>query len=103
MTQAKKDAQKLVDAGVGKRGTDEIKFVTILCNRRYAFLFGILNASFLFFSFDLLFFWSYAQLRQIFKDYESLAGHSIEEGLKKELSGDLLKSFQAIGEYFFVA
>lgn len=25
LTQAKKDAQKLVDAGVGKRGTDEVK------------------------------------------------------------------------------
>lgn len=72
MTQAKKDAQKLVDAGVNKTGTDETKFITILCTR------------------------SYAQLRQIFKDYQEIAGHSIEEGCKKEMSGDLLKTFEAI-------
>jgi len=51
--------------------------------------------------FLFLILFSYAQLRQIFKDYESIAGHSIEEGLKKEMSGDLLKSFQSIGEASF--
>jgi len=39
---------------------------------------------------------SYAQLRATFEEYESLAGHSIEEGLKKEFSGDLLNSFNSI-------
>jgi hypothetical protein len=72
MTQAKKDAQKLVDAGVNKTGTDETKFITVLCTR------------------------SYAQLRQIFKDYQEISGHSIEEGCKKEMSGDLLRVFEAI-------
>ncbi len=72
MTQAKKDAQKLVDAGVNKTGTDETKFITVLCTR------------------------SYAQLRQIFKDYQEVSGHSIEEGCKKEMSGDLLRVFEAI-------
>lgn len=72
MTKSKKDAQKLVDAGIGKRGTDEQKFITVLCTR------------------------SYAQLRQTFKDYEEIAGHSIDEALKSELSGDLLKCFQSI-------
>ncbi len=37
LTQSKKDAKKLLDAGVGKRGTDETKFVTILCTRRCVF------------------------------------------------------------------
>ena len=48
---------------------------------------------------------SYAQLRAIFKEYEGIAGHPIQEGLKSEFSGDLLRIFQSIGkvlEYFKV-
>lgn len=41
---------------------------------------------------------SYAQLRAIFKEYEAIAGHPIQEGLKKEFSGDLLRIFQSIGK-----
>lgn len=40
---------------------------------------------------------SYAQLRATFEEYETASGHSIEEALKKEFSGNVLKSFQAIG------
>ena len=37
-TQAKIDAQALLKAGVKSWGTDETKFVTILCTQRYTFL-----------------------------------------------------------------
>ena len=39
---------------------------------------------------------SYAQLRATFDEYETVAGHPIEEGLKKEFSGDLLNSLKSI-------
>lgn len=42
---------------------------------------------------------SFAQLRATFEEYESAAGHTFEEGLKKEFSGDMLKVFTAIGNF----
>ena len=33
----------------------------------------------------------------MFEEYEKLAGHSFDEALKKECSGDLLKVFIGIG------
>ena len=42
---------------------------------------------------------SYAQLRATFEEYETASGHTIEEALDKEFSGDLLKTFLAIGNY----
>lgn len=74
-TQAKIDAQSLLNAGAKKWGTDEGKFLTIFCAR------------------------SYSQLRAMFEEYKTLAGHPIEDDIKKEMSGNLSKSFQAIGIY----
>lgn len=71
-TQARLDSEALLNAGTKKWGTDESKFVTILCTR------------------------SFSQLRAMFDEYEKLTGHPIEEDLKKECSGDLLKIFLAI-------
>lgn len=72
-TQAKKDAQDLINAGTKKWGTDESKFVTILCSR------------------------SFPQLRAMFDEYQKITGKStFEEDLKKECSGDLLKILSAI-------
>ncbi|RNA00651.1 annexin A4 [Brachionus plicatilis] len=71
-TQAKLDSEELLNAGTKKWGTDESKFVTILCTR------------------------SFSQLRAMFDEYEQLTGHSIEEDLKKECSGDLLRVFLSI-------
>jgi hypothetical protein len=41
---------------------------------------------------------SYAQLRAMFDEYQKFQGHSIQDDLKKEYSGDVLKSFLAIGK-----
>jgi hypothetical protein len=71
-TQAKKDAEDLLNAGTKKWGTDESKFVTILCSR------------------------SYSQLRAMFDEYEKLTGKAFDEDLKKECSGDLYKVLSAI-------
>lgn len=73
-TQAKKDAEELYKLGVKQWGTDESKFITVLCMR------------------------SYPQLRATFEAYEQASGgHKIEDDIKKELSGDTQKTFLAIG------
>uniref|UniRef100_A0A6M2DP87 Annexin n=1 Tax=Xenopsylla cheopis TaxID=163159 RepID=A0A6M2DP87_XENCH len=69
------DAQKLLQAGELKYfGTDESTFNMILCQR------------------------SYPQLRAVFHCYEKIVGHSIEEAIKNEFSGDIKDGLLAIVE-----
>ncbi|KAL0272471.1 UNVERIFIED_CONTAM: hypothetical protein PYX00_005427 [Menopon gallinae] len=67
-------AQELVSAGEGKWGTDEEVFNKILAHE------------------------SFAQLRLIFEEYKNLAGRTIEQGIKNELSGELKEAALAIVE-----
>ncbi|KAH9498198.1 Annexin A6 [Bulinus truncatus] len=71
-TQAKQDAQALLDAGEKKWGTDESRFHTVLVSR------------------------SYAQLRATFQEYAKLANKDIEDSIKSEMSGDLKDGMLAI-------
>lgn len=65
LIQAKKDANELKIAGIDKWGTDESTFNRILCTRNYY------------------------QLELIAEDYQKLTGHSLENDIKKEFSGDI--------------
>uniref|UniRef100_A0A9L0J4H4 Annexin n=1 Tax=Equus asinus TaxID=9793 RepID=A0A9L0J4H4_EQUAS len=62
---ALQDAQDLYAAGEKIRGTDEMKFITILCTR------------------------SATHLMRVFEEYEKIANKSIEDSIKSETQGSL--------------
>uniref|UniRef100_F1L7E0 Annexin n=1 Tax=Ascaris suum TaxID=6253 RepID=F1L7E0_ASCSU len=68
------DAQKLFEAGENRWGTDESTFVSILVTENFH------------------------QLRKVFEQYNTIAGHSIEEAIKKEFGGDTKKGFLTLVE-----
>lgn len=77
------DARDLFEAGEQKFGTDEAQFIYILGSR------------------------SKSHLRLVFDEYEKVAGKSIEESIKNELSGDfeklmlsVVKCIRSIKDYF---
>ncbi|KAF5402951.1 Annexin [Paragonimus heterotremus] len=72
---ARRDAEELYRAGEKKLGTDESKFNMILAAK------------------------SFAHLRLVFEEYAKVSKNDIEKALKSEMSGDLLKSMLAIGEF----
>ncbi|KAF7644807.1 hypothetical protein LDENG_00215450 [Lucifuga dentata] len=69
---AKEDAQTLYSAGEKKWGTDESKFVNILCQR------------------------SIPQLRQTLVEYKNISGKSLQESIEGEMSGELEELLVAV-------
>ncbi|AWP07674.1 putative annexin A3-like [Scophthalmus maximus] len=69
---AKEDAQALYEASEKKWGTDESAFIEILCQR------------------------SEAQLRQIFVEYKSISGKTLQHSIEGEMSGELEELLVAI-------
>ncbi|ORX42315.1 annexin A4 [Piromyces finnis] len=59
------DAEELYRAGEGRMGTDEMAFISMLCNRPDS------------------------HLRQVFDVYQQKHGHTIEKAIKKEFSGNI--------------
>ncbi|KAK2911862.1 hypothetical protein QQF64_027727 [Cirrhinus molitorella] len=62
---AKEDAKALYNAGEKKMGTDESKFIEILCKR------------------------SMPHLRQTILEYKNISGKTLQKSIEKEMSGDL--------------
>jgi len=71
---AREDAQKFLDAGEARWGTDEADLNAILCLR------------------------SRVQLKLTFREFEELTGKTIEESIEEECSGDLKEGYLAIVE-----
>ncbi|XP_068576911.1 annexin A3a isoform X2 [Cebidichthys violaceus] len=69
---AKEDAKTLYDAGEKKWGTDESKFVDILCQR------------------------SIPQLRQTLVEYKNISGKTLQQSIEGEMSGELEELLVAI-------
>ncbi|XP_065209150.1 annexin B9-like isoform X2 [Planococcus citri] len=67
-----KDARDLMTAGVLQFGTDESTFNAILCTR------------------------SYPHLRRVFTEYQRISGHTLENAIKDEFSGDIKEALLAI-------
>ncbi|KAM9735620.1 annexin A4 isoform 2-T3 [Menidia menidia] len=70
--QAVKDAKDIYEAGEARWGTDEVKFLTVLCvrNRKH--------------------------LLRVFEEYKKISGREIEDSIKREMSGCLEDVFLAI-------
>ncbi|XP_076587134.1 annexin A3a isoform X2 [Chaetodon auriga] len=69
---AKEDAKALYDAGEKKWGTDESKFIDILCQR------------------------SIPQLRQTLVEYKNISGKTLQESIEGEMSGELEELLVAV-------
>uniref|UniRef100_A0A671XPL0 Annexin n=1 Tax=Sparus aurata TaxID=8175 RepID=A0A671XPL0_SPAAU len=69
---AKEDAKTLYDAGEKKWGTDESKFVDVLCQR------------------------SIPQLRQTLVEYKNISGKTLQQSIEGEMSGELEELLVAI-------
>ncbi|XP_022071368.1 annexin A4 [Acanthochromis polyacanthus] len=70
--QAVLDAKEIYEAGEARWGTDEVKFLTVLCVRNQN------------------------HLLRVFEEYQKISGRSIEESIKREMSGSLEDVFLAI-------
>lgn len=69
---AKEDAKTLYNAGEKKWGTDESKFIEILCQR------------------------SIPQLRQTLVEYKNISGKTLQESIEREMSGELEELLVAV-------
>lgn len=69
---AKQDAKEIYEAGEARWGTDEVKFLTVLCVRNRP------------------------HLHRVFKEYQTVSGRDIEDSIKREMSGSLEDAFLAI-------
>lgn len=73
---AYEDASAMFEAGEGQLGTDESKFMSIICQR------------------------SYPHLRKVFKQYQAISdGKDIEDAVQSEFSGPLQEGLLAIIRY----
>nr|XP_057920374.1 annexin A4 isoform X1 [Doryrhamphus excisus] len=70
--QAVQDAKEIYEAGEARWGTDEVKFLTVLCVRNQK------------------------HLLRVFEEYQKISGRDIEESIKREMSGCLEDVFLAI-------
>lgn len=72
MNQVKKDTDEIIKAGPSRWSQEDSEFQKIFCTR------------------------SFAHLRRLFEEYEKQTARSIEEPIKKDMSGNLSKTYLAL-------
>jgi hypothetical protein len=93
-----RDVDDLIAAGVKKWGTDESKFNVILGTRRYdpaLFSAQTYNSMVLTVDYSLCGF-SFAHLRRLLEEYKRTSGKTMEDTIKSEMSGNLMKTHLAL-------